>query len=170
MGGLLRSGSRCLRIEGTLNRLNQLIVVERSMFHLIDELVECYLISPIDPFKHIVDWCGTHEYFPSRSIIDEQLAIMPTDEVAKIKTNEIYRLRIQGNNEKETDRKARACLLARNLYEHINSIRLELLISNNDTNRPVPYDHPAIQDLEIIEGMVSLANFEVDDSKFTRNG
>jgi hypothetical protein len=69
------------------------------------------------------------------------------------------------------DRQARLQVVGRELERTIDELRLNLLAAAPTLERPLPYDHPAVTDLELAEDqLVPLSEFEVDGLALTRNG
>ena len=69
------------------------------------------------------------------------------------------------------ERQARIAILARHAGMEICTARLRALKEAASTDRPAPYDHPALLDLELPSDLlVPLHEFEVDGLALVRNG
>ena len=75
------------------------------------------------------------------------------------------------SKEENLDRQARICVAERMLVRGIAARRLEVLRQESSSNRPQPYDQPALADLTPDdEHLVPLREFEFDGSRLLRNG
>jgi hypothetical protein len=71
----------------------------------------------------------------------------------------------------DQDRQARLCVVSQYVQRTIDRLRLDLLAAAPDSERPRPYDHPALSDIDLSEEqLVPLTEFEVDGLALVRRG
>jgi hypothetical protein len=103
--------------------------------------------------------------------LEQMLAGAASHAVGQERSSEHFQFMYGERPAEFQDRQARLQVVGRDLEQTIDELRLDLLAAAPELERPPPYDHPALTDLELPEDqLVPLSEFEVDGLALTRNG
>lgn len=112
-------------------------------------------------------WNPEHPLAPE---LKDQLALVDPVCVDRAKADKAF-LALGAHYSKDQDEAARIWILLRALQDEIPRVRLRLLAQQRDSQRPAPYDHPAVGDLDIdSDYLVPLAAFKVSGGALFRRG
>ena len=127
---------------------------------ILKQVFDYFAADPIGPFLNLHRVAGDLKN-PINPRITEQLTLFDRTIIDTVKADEQFQFfsgRFEGA---EIDREAGLWLLNRLLIKGIPETRLKVLIDSSRMNRPLPYEHPAVADLELdSDHMVPLGSFK----------
>jgi hypothetical protein len=108
---------------------------------------------------------------PLAGALDAQLSLVDDKTLQAVMADARFRSFWRRLPDRELDRRARAWAVTQALSLEIPRRRLESLSNASGVQRPPPYDHPAVADLDISPDLlVPMAQFELEASVLIRNG
>jgi hypothetical protein len=120
---------------------------------------------------HALDEIADLSAHPLARELGEILARASDDAVSQERGDPHFQLMYAERPEDFQDKQARLQVVGRHLERRIDELRLRLLAAGPGLDRPAPYNHQALADIELTEDqLVPLSEFEVGDLALTRNG
>jgi hypothetical protein len=124
-------------------------------------------LAPLFSVKRIAD-DPSHEMFPD---VEELLNEFDEQTIEKTLADERFRFFHSDLTGPSLEREARITILTRCLNEQVPQRRWRELATQSLMDRPTPYTHPAIRDLNLDSNfLVALNEFKVDGNALIRNG
>ncbi|MFY0698554.1 MAG: hypothetical protein JXR11_11920 [Balneola sp.] len=103
--------------------------------------------------------------------LTETLRGIDEEYVEEIKQSPKFKFHNRNLNSDELDKSAREWLLIQELNICIPEFRLDILKNDSQLNRPVPYNHEALADLDItLDKLVDIQSFKLENNSLVRNG
>ena len=140
----------------------------RSMTRIPNAVFDYFAADPVGPLLNL--WYeADNANSPIHAAIEEFLSSVDAGQVAEVRQDHRFQWMTSGKT--DLDREARIWAGMRMLSHDIKARRLEALRQDSASDRPRPYDEPALADLTPdAEHLVPLCEFEFDGSRLLRNG
>jgi hypothetical protein len=137
---------------------------------LDDKLFQFFASDPLDPLHNVLEVFGD-SLNPQHELLVSALHQLDRKYIEKIKGDPHYLHLMNKNNPMGEDIEAGLWYLIKYLHTEIPRRRMQIYLSQKETNRPQPYDHDALEDLELNQEMlVPLSQFEIKGTALSRNG
>lgn len=135
---------------------------------VLREVFNYFVADPIGPLLNLHRVAADSEN-PISYLIAEQLTLFDRDSIEAVKADRQFQFFSDTSEGADLDREAGLWLLNRLLMKGIPETRLKVLIDSLERERPLPYEHPAVADLELdSDCMVPLSSFQVKAGSLVR--
>lgn len=138
---------------------------------LSSTVVDFFASDPLDPTFNIHEILDKEH--PISEVLKSDLDLISDSEVQKVMKSKHFEFYNSRTLEEKKELEARKWIALKELYKEITNKRNFALKNQVNETRPAPYNHPALEDIEIDKNfLVPLAEFQTDrpSSGFTRNG
>lgn len=135
-----------------------------------EEVVSYFAASPIGPLLEVSRVANSTDHSLSDQL-NEALSAVPESLVETVKEDEHFQGLHGRASAEQQDWLAREWAIIEELNRRICDRRKRFLRSQGEVERPVPYDEPALADVEVSDdGLVPLSEFTVEDAVLVRGG